>query len=89
MVLNATILLQSIRQISSHAGDNIAIDIAALANQLGVTVPSLVSVLTELEQRDMVMLDIKTGTDASTGEPCYEGTIRMMELPPDEREADQ
>lgn len=85
-MINSTTLLQVIRQISFEAGDNIPIDIAGLATQLGITVPKLVSVLTELEHRDLVMLNIKTDTDASTSEPRYEGTIRMMEIPPDEKD---
>jgi len=89
MVINSTGLFRVIKQISAESGDHVSINIAGLAVRVGMTLPKLISVLTELEHRDQIILDVKTFTDPDTGELTYEGAVRMMEMPPDQIEEEK
>ncbi len=88
MMINSTELLEILKHSYGNAGDHVSIPIADLAGQVGITVPKLISVLTELEQRDQIILNVTTYADPDTGELSYDGSIRMMSLPADEIEAD-
>lgn len=83
MSTNSSDLFEMIRTISNKAGDNIPIAIQYLAASTGLSIPGLISVLTELEQRDEIIVEITTSTDPA-GDLVYDGTVRLMERPPDE-----
>jgi hypothetical protein len=83
MATNSSDLFEIIRTISTKAGDNVPIDIQHLAASANLSVPALISVLTELEQRDEIIVEITTSTDPA-GDLVYDGTVRLMERPPDE-----
>ena len=79
MSVNSSDLLEVIREISVNAGENIPIDVRQLAGKLDMSLPKLITVLTELEHRDEITLEVKTSTDPASGELLYEGTARLME----------
>ncbi len=84
MAINSTELLEILKRTYGNAGDHVPIPIADLATQVEITVPKLISVLTELEQRDQIILNVTTYADPDTGELSYDGNIRMMSLPADQ-----
>ncbi len=83
ITVNSTTVLEKLRLIT--ANDSLAaVDIKVLADCVGIAVPALISVLTELEHRDEIKLDISTMN--TSGEPQYSGSVRLMDTPPDEQE---
>ena len=84
--MNSTELLEHLEHISDKTQDNIAVDISVLAKQLDISVLSLVSILTELEQRDEIILNISSVENTQTNELEYSGTVQLMSTPPDEED---
>lgn len=83
MTINSTTVLEKLRLITNN--DSLAsVDIKVLADCVGASVPALVSVLTELEHRDEIKLEISTMN--TSGAPEYSGSVRLMDTPPDEQE---
>lgn len=84
--MNSTTVLEKLRLICNENTEpypDIRVDI--LAQALGMSTTKLVSVLTELEHRDQIKMDI-SAAQGNTGEPEYTGTIRLMRRPPDDTE---
>lgn len=81
--INSTDLLNVLRTLPAHLAGDTDIDIQYLAHHLDVSLPVLISLLTELEKRDEIILNIDTTNEASAG-MVYNGTVRLMERPPDE-----
>jgi hypothetical protein len=81
--INSTDLLNALKTFPAHSAGNAGIDIRYLAHHLEVSLPVLVSLLTELEKRDEIVLSIDTTNEVSGG-ITYNGTVRLMERPPDE-----
>ena len=82
--MNSTELLRVMKQLSEKAGTNIDIDIEQLAALLGINITALISVITELENRDQIMVNITTTSNNDTNQAEYAGTVRLMDTPPDE-----
>jgi predicted Rossmann fold nucleotide-binding protein DprA/Smf involved in DNA uptake len=80
--MNSTLLLEQLELISK--ANNSKIDIEYLAAQLKITVPKLVSVLTELEKRDEIVIEITSSINVLTNQLEYAGTVELMRTPPDE-----
>lgn len=76
--MNSTTVLEKLKLIDEH---DVRIDI--LAQMMDISVPKLVAVLTELEHRDQIKMNI-TVQDDNTGNPVYDGTVSLMKRPPDE-----
>ena len=72
--INSTTVLEKLRLIA-ESDEHRRVDIHVLADCMGVSVPVLVSVLTELEHRDEIKLDITT---SDTNELTYTGTVQIM-----------
>ena len=72
--INCTTVLEKLRIITGGDAHS-RVDIHILADCMGVTVAVLVSVLTELEHRDEIKLDITT---SDTNELTYTGTVQIM-----------
>ncbi len=83
MIKNSTDLLKAIRHIAAHQ-DRVQIDIRQLGEQVHLTLPALISILTELEHRDKIIMEVKTSLHPQSKEIMYEGNLRLMERPPDE-----
>lgn len=88
MAINSTELLEILQRTYGRAGDHVSIPITDLADRVELTVPKLISVLTELEHRDQIILNVTTYADPDTGVINYDGSIRIMSHPPDEIETD-
>lgn len=74
IAVNSTTVLEKLRLIT--ANDSLAaVDIKVLADCVGIALPALVSVLTELEHRDEIKLNISS---TGAGEPSYTGTVQLM-----------
>lgn len=82
--MNSTTVLHTLEEIAEDT-DSREINIQALAHKLDITVPKAISLLTELEHRDEVTIEITTDTNAVTNEPIYSGFVRLMRMPPDEQ----
>jgi hypothetical protein len=81
--MNSTDVLKALQDIEAQEGYNGNVDIANLAIDLDISVNKLVSILTELEHRDEVSLNItNNGTD--NPDAMYKGEIRLLKRPPDE-----
>lgn len=84
--MNSTDLLQDLRELTvDENGDLHEMNIIALASILGVTVPSLVSMLAELENSDEIIANISPKYGPDTGVVDYNGTVKLIAVPPDER----
>lgn len=83
MIKNSSDLLEAIRKIATHR-ETVQIDIQQLGEELDISFPKLVSILTELEQRDKIILEVKTSIHPQSKEVLYEGGLRLMESPLDE-----
>lgn len=75
--------MEAIHQIDV-APEMVHIDIQQLAGRLEIGLSKLVSLLTELEQRDKIILEIETTIHPQSGEQLYTGSVRLMESPLDE-----
>ena len=65
-------------------GNHEKVNIELLATQLNIGIPALVSILTELEHRDEIKIEIASETDPASSELRYSGTVQLMRTPPDE-----
>jgi hypothetical protein len=86
VLVNSTTVLRRLEAIARarKKAENISIEV--LAALLDITVPTLVSLLTELEHRDEIIVNISSkGDTASAHGPEYTGTVRLMKDPPDEK----
>jgi hypothetical protein len=84
--MNSTDLLDSLRDLTvDENGDRHEMNIIALASVLGVTVPSLVSMVTELERRNEIVANIRPDYRSDSGFVEYNGTVKLIAVPPDER----
>lgn len=83
MIKNSSDLLNAIQKIASHR-EIMQIDIQQLGEELDISIPKVVSILTELEQRDKIILEVKTSIHPQSMEVIYEGNLRLMENPLDE-----
>lgn len=82
--MNSTDLLENLREISvDENGQRHEMNIVWLASMLGVTVPTLISLLTELEQRDEIIVNISPRYKPGTDLVAYNGTVKLMQAPPD------
>ncbi len=72
--VNSTTVLEKLRIITDGDAHR-RVDIHVLADCMGVSVSVLVSVLTELEHRDEIKLDI---TISDANELTYTGTVQIM-----------
>ena len=85
VTMNSTDLLENLRDISvDDAGERHEINIVSLASVLGVTVPALVSMLTELEHRDEIIVNISPEYKPGADLVDYNGTVKLMKAPPDD-----
>ena len=83
--MNSTTVLQKLEELASNPEvGSLSIDITALAAMLDITNAILVSLLTELEQRDEIIMEISSKNDPLSNEIEYTGNVRLMERPPDE-----
>ncbi len=82
--MNSTDLLEVIKDMGADTGEPADIDIILLSQKTKIPVPKLLSILTELEQRDEIVLEVKTGEFEN--ELRYSGHVRLMENPSDELE---
>ncbi len=77
MEFNSSTILEKLAAIATQR-HNRQVGINELAATLDITPGKLVSLLTELEHRDEIMLQISTKEDAASGNITYEGTVRLM-----------
>lgn len=75
MNINSTELLDLLDRHYGHGRANMPISVTSLATELGISVSKLISVLTELEQRDKIILNLTTYANPETGTLSHEGTI--------------
>ncbi|MBX2906565.1 MAG: hypothetical protein KF744_11035 [Taibaiella sp.] len=84
--MNSTDLLDDLRELTvDENGDLHEMNIIALASVLGVTVPSLVSMLADLERRNEIVANISPKYRPDTGVVDYNGTVKLITVPPDDR----
>jgi len=82
--MNSTELLENLKEISiDEKGERHDVNIISLASMLGVTVPTLVSLLTELEKRDEIIVNISPRYNPGADLVAYNGTVKLMQRPPD------
>lgn len=77
MEFNSSTILEKLTAIAAQRQAR-EIDINELANLLSISPGKLVSLLTELEHSDEIMMQITTKEDAASGNITYEGTVRLM-----------
>jgi len=77
MEFNSSTILEKLAAIAIQR-HNRQVGINELAATLDITPGKLVSLLTELEHRDEIMMQISTKEDAASGNITYEGTVRLM-----------
>lgn len=75
--INSTTVLQKLTKLDNYIG-HVGISIESLAAILSISVKKLVSLLTELEQRDQITMQISTEENAAMGTNQYTGTVRLM-----------
>lgn len=80
--INSTTVLQKLSTIDNYAGHT-GISIESLAAILNISVSKLVSLLTELEHRDEITMEISTVAEDAEGTNKYTGTVRLMRHAPD------
>jgi len=85
MEMNSTTVLQKLEEMAQTKGRHTNIPIEELSAYLGISVAKLVSILTELEHRDEIIMQISTKGDAHTSELNYTGFVRLTDTPPDEK----
>lgn len=79
MSMNSTDLLAYLRKISEKKEENEPVDIHELRGNMPIA--QLVALLTELEQRDKIILELKTYKESHANNLIYEGKVRLMENP--------
>lgn len=84
MDMNSSTVLQKLEEMAQTRGRHTNIPLEDLANSLGITVATLVSLLTELEKRDEIIMQIVTKGGQDMEELNYAGFVRLMDTPPDE-----
>lgn len=84
MEMNSTTVLQRLEEIAHTRGRHSNIPIEELSSYLGISTAKVVSILTELEHRDEIIMQISTKGDAQISELNYTGFVRLMDTPPDE-----
>lgn len=82
--MNSTDVLQKLRRLSLKEDDREDVNIVALAAELDVSVSALVSMLTELEHRDEIIMNISPLYVPGEDHTVYTGTVKLMRTPPDE-----
>ena len=79
--INSSTLLAWLQK---HYPENEKVNIGELARLLNIGTSPLLSILTELEHRDEIKIEISSQTDPATNEQEYSGTVQLMGTPPDE-----
>jgi hypothetical protein len=81
---NSTTILHHLECIAKAEGMRTDIPISHLAELTGLSMAALVSILSELERRDEIIIELNT-----QGQPgddlVVDGTVRLMKTPPDEQ----
>ena len=77
MEFNSSTILEKLTAIAAQRQAR-EIDINELATLLSISPGKLVSLLTELEHRDEITMEISNKSDAASGNITYEGTVRLM-----------
>ncbi|MBS1585544.1 MAG: hypothetical protein JSS82_08340 [Bacteroidetes bacterium] len=80
--MNSSILLKEVEALTGGTGATVSIQ--DLADALHISLPKLVAVLTELEHRDEIKMEIISELDPRSGELKYSGSVSLMDTPPDE-----
>jgi len=75
--VNSTTVLQLLEDLRRSEG-NEKVDINRLAVLLGTNIAALVSILTELEHRDKIILNLSASSDEHSE---YSGTVKLMDTP--------
>lgn len=78
MNVNSTTILNYLKDLRSKQND-VDIDIHTLASALDLHITALISILTELEHRDEVILNISTTPGGLKNVLQYQGTVRLMD----------
>ncbi len=78
MNVNSTIVLSYLKDLRALQKE-VDIDIHTLASALDVPITSLISLLTELEHRDEVILNISTTPGGLKNGLQYQGNVRLMD----------
>lgn len=78
MNTNSTTVLNYLKDLRARQRD-VDIDIHTLASALDVPITSLISLLTELEHRDEVILNISTTPGGLKNGLQYQGHVRLMD----------
>lgn len=81
--INSTTVLQKLSTIDNYAGHT-GISIESLAAILNISVSKLVSLLTELEHRDEITMQISSVEEPQEGGNNYTGTVRLMRHAPND-----
>ncbi|GAA4467436.1 hypothetical protein GCM10023093_23380 [Nemorincola caseinilytica] len=81
-IMNAATVLQKLGSIDNYAGHT-GISIESLAAILDISVSDLVSLLTELEHKDEITMNICTIENAPADGNNYTGTVRLMRHMPE------
>lgn len=79
--INSTTVLQKLSTIDTYAGHT-GISIESLAAILNISVAKQVSLLTELEHRDEITMQISSVEGAQQDGNNYTGTVRLMRHAP-------
>jgi hypothetical protein len=78
MNVNSTTVLNYLKDLRSRQKE-VDIDIHVLASALDLHITALISILTELEHRDEVILNISTTPGGLKNGLQYQGTVRLMD----------
>lgn len=75
--VNSTTVLQLLEDLARSHG-NETIEIHRLASLLEINITALVSILTELEHRDKIILNLSASSDVLSE---YNGMVKLMDAP--------